>query len=597
MYYSKSVNLKYLRNWILILFIVSFNSLFIFGQLIPKEKDGFWGYVNEKGKWKIKPKYHQIGNFNDELAPVMKYYNHNGAILRLWGYINQKGDEVIPLKYDYASEFRNGVACVGYLPGTHWEAGRTTNLLKMRLVDINGNESDLAKDCFNYAIFGTDSVTLVKNVFAISSYGYSDTKPARSIRSIQKSNVSYKDIQKTFISATDEVGITFIASDSTFVNQIDSINSIPKSLFHKRDNDIVYIPNNSILNIITEDLKPIDGAVTPKSAHGMWGFVNNSDEWVIPAMYDYTEQRKSDGYNSLRRDYISTLHYVHGCEGWGAIDTLGHIFINPIYDSIQPLHGYSKRKYYFLVTKNGNHGLINENGLVILPTNKYRQNLEYFPEINRMLYANEMGLGTIADSLGVVICTINRPIHWNTLSPQSINNRAIQTGDWGSIGAVDWHGNEIIPHVYDFVYFGDEFITVRTKEGFEGAYSYTGENIIPVNFKSHDISSIGLLIGVKQDNTHDMRVFDLSGNPIRYNGKHLIVSRYGRINWSDNFFALSTDDGYILCFEKGSKLSKHKYNEVEWLSQTQEVVAKRFDEKNLLVVETYDENGNFKHKD
>lgn len=591
------IRYAYWKRWIIRVFIlchVLLSPCFVSAKLISKERDGLWGYVNEKGKWEINPKYHRVGNFNDELAPVMKYYNHNGAILRLWGYINQKGQEVIPLKYDYASDFYNGVACVGYLPGTHWEAGRTTNLLKMRLVDINGNESDLAKDCFNYAVFDRDSITLVKNVFTISSYGYRDTKPARLIRSIQKSNVSYKDIHKSFILKTGEVGITFIESDSTFVNQIDSINSIPKTLFLKRGDDIVYIPNNSILEIITEDLQPIGGVISPKSAHGMWGFVNKSDEWVIPAMYDYTEHRKSDGNNSLHKDYISSLHYVHGCNGWGAIDTLGHIFIRPIYDSIQPLHGYAKRKYYFLVSKDGNHGLINENGSISLPINKYRQDIEFFPEINRMLYADENGLGTIADSLGVVICTINKPIHWNSLSPQSINNRAIQTGDWGSIGAVDWNGNEIIPHVYEFVYFDDEFITVRTKEGFEGAYSYSGENIIPVKFKSYGISSIGLMIGVKQDNTYDMHLFDLRGNPIIYNGKHLIVHSNGRRNWSNNFFALATDNGYILCFEKGSKLSKYTYNEVEWLSQTNEVVAKRFDKNNVLVVEKYDENGNFK---
>lgn len=584
---------------ILISFLsLSLSSIFVWGiDIRPKEHNGLWGYVDKKGKWKIEPKYHQVGEFNDELAPVMKYYNHNGAILQLWGYINQKGDEVIPLKYDYASVFNNGVACIGFLPGTHWDACRTTNLLKMRLVDVNGNESDLAKDCFNYAIFGTDSVTLVKNLFTISSSGFRDTKPARLERSIQKASVSYKDIQKTFISKAFNVGITFIASDSTFVNLIDSINSIPKSLFRKREKNIVYIPNNSILDIITEDLKPMGGAISPKSVHGMWGFVNNSEGWVIPAMYDYTEQRENDGNYSLRGDFISTLHYVHGSEGWGAIDTLGHIFIKPIYESIQPLHRYYKRKNYFLVSKDGNHGLINEFGTISLPINKYRQNIQYFPEINRMLYANELGVGIVADSLGSVICTIDKPIHWDLLSPQSINNRAIKTGDWGAIGAVDWHGNEIIPNIYEFMYFHDAFITVRTKEGFEGAYSYTGEKIIPVNFKSHDISSIGVLIGVNEKDTNHMQVYDLNGNPLIYNGKHLIVHKYGRRNWSNNFFALATDNGYILCFEKGLKLSRYIYKEVEWLSHTKEVVAKRIDENNLLVVEKYDENGNLKSQE
>ncbi len=386
----------------------------------------------------------------------------------------------------------------------------------MRFIDILGNEYDFAKDQFNYVIYDTDSVTLLRNIFTTSSYGYRDSQKARLIRSIEESKVSHSDLRNIFFKTNLESDPSFVKSDSYFVNLIDSINSIPKSLFRKKDNDIVYIPNNSILNVITEDLKPQGGTIAPKSVHGMWGFVNSADEWIIPAMYDYTELRKNSGYNSLRRDYISTLHYVHGREGWGAIDSIGNTFIRPTYDSIQPLSAYATKRYYFLVTKEGNHGIINEEGKVTLPANEFRRNIKFFPEINRMLYSNKMGEGIIADSIGQFICAIDRVIQWEELSPMSINEKAIKTGNWGFIGAVDWHGNEIVPHIYDFIYMDDEFITVRTNARYEGAYSHMGDNIIPVRFKNHAISSIGMLISVEHDNSYDVQVFDLNGNPVIY---------------------------------------------------------------------------------
>lgn len=597
MYCFKSVILKYLRNWILILCIVSFNSLFIFGQLIPKEKDGLWGYVNEKGKWKIEPQYHKVGNFNDELAPVMRYYNHNGAILQLWGYINSKGKIVIPLKYSYASKFMNGIAFVGNLPGTHWEpepkwneASTTTNLLQMCFINKTGNEAMFEKSRFHYAEFEEDSIKMLQNVFSSSQTSYRDRRErvrARISRYIRHYKIAYEDLLRGFFDSTMIINPQIeLRNESKYIKCIDSINNQPKELFQREGANILHIASNQLLDIITEELTECFDSVIPKTNFGMWGFVNSQGEWTIPAKYDYTERRK--GYeceaSPSRKKYISSLHYVHGIDGWGAIDTLGNIFIPPVYDSIERFQGSQKNGTPFLVHKNGYQGLINESGILILNPDRARTHLHIFPQINRIIYADNDTGAVIADSVGNIICKIHRPVHWTM-----INDKAIETGKWDAEGAVNWIGEEIVPHEYKYIYFEESFIRVESKSHLKGAYSYAGKNIIPVEFSK--IESVGLMIGVKKDASKNLHMYDADGRPIIFREKNLVIHEYGTDYWSPFFFSLRTDDGYILCFDKGSTISRFLYFNIEWCRDKKELIVKRFDESKNIIVEVYDQYG------
>ena len=77
-------------------------------QLYPIHKNGYYGYINEKGTIIISPKYRNAGKFSEGLAPVRL----NGT----YGYINTSNNYQIPSKYDMAGCFKNGIAKV-YLNG------------------------------------------------------------------------------------------------------------------------------------------------------------------------------------------------------------------------------------------------------------------------------------------------------------------------------------------------------------------------------------------------------------------------------------------------------------------------------------------------
>lgn len=65
----------------------------------------YYGYIDTKGNWVIKPQFTNAGNFSEGLAAASSDFGKSG-------YINKTGKFVIPPKYDYASEFQFGFAYV-----------------------------------------------------------------------------------------------------------------------------------------------------------------------------------------------------------------------------------------------------------------------------------------------------------------------------------------------------------------------------------------------------------------------------------------------------------------------------------------------------
>ena len=98
-------------KYILTLLIIGFGAM-SYGQagntLIPVYENNLWGFIDIKGNYIIKPRFHSIGKFSANLAPARE----DG----LYGYINTSGKFVIPSKYDFALSFINDNAKV-YING------------------------------------------------------------------------------------------------------------------------------------------------------------------------------------------------------------------------------------------------------------------------------------------------------------------------------------------------------------------------------------------------------------------------------------------------------------------------------------------------
>ena len=69
---------------------------------LQRDKKGKVGLVDAKGKFVVKPKYDEIGNFEGGLAKV--------RIKDKFGFINEKGGIVLKLQYSVIEDFVDGVA-------------------------------------------------------------------------------------------------------------------------------------------------------------------------------------------------------------------------------------------------------------------------------------------------------------------------------------------------------------------------------------------------------------------------------------------------------------------------------------------------------
>ncbi|MEM1135731.1 MAG: WG repeat-containing protein [Bacteroidota bacterium] len=97
----------------------SFNE----GKAAVKQKD-LWGFIDKTGKFIISPTYEIATSFSEDLAAVRNKF--------LWGYIDADNHLMIPCSFDFAYPFENGEALV--LSGSTWtNIDRTGNIVERQI--------------------------------------------------------------------------------------------------------------------------------------------------------------------------------------------------------------------------------------------------------------------------------------------------------------------------------------------------------------------------------------------------------------------------------------------------------------------------------
>ncbi|PKL46142.1 MAG: hypothetical protein CVV42_17440 [Candidatus Riflebacteria bacterium HGW-Riflebacteria-2] len=82
-------------------------------QVWEKSRSGtLVGFIDPKGKFVIKPRFHAAKGFSEGLAPVKFTRDHNS---NSWGFIDKNGTEVFPAKFLDATPFHGGLARVNYI--------------------------------------------------------------------------------------------------------------------------------------------------------------------------------------------------------------------------------------------------------------------------------------------------------------------------------------------------------------------------------------------------------------------------------------------------------------------------------------------------
>lgn len=554
-------------------------------NIFPAEREGLWGYVDKHGKWKIQPQYHYAGEFHDGLACVMKYFDHNKSIVKLYGFINKKGETVIPLEYNYASDFHQGIAIVGMLPGTHWESwnqgkswnygATTSNLMELQFINKEGRLSKI-DDRFHYAEYcPNDSIRLVKCVFVSRIYSFKDSEKAVVTKEYQESKISRSIIKNSFYDKCILAG--FSKTNDDLDNQLEAINCLNTDdfMWTSSQDGIIYCKTNQRLDVVSETIDRASlkhSKLKPKSHWGMWGLVNDFENWIVPAKFDYIKEDNERG--------VLMGHFrVHGSTGWGIIDTLGNEKIPMVYDDI-----WSIDDHFSVIKKDGNTGIINDKWETIVPPNMQRRDIHVYRKYNRITYK-------VCDTLCHMTDTSGNLIQKAYAFTWQINEKVIvYMDDLDKYGLMGLDGYVVLQPNYDDLYIYDSFVkTSQRATETVGAVSFDGKVILPCNY--FFIRPIGNLIHViehKGDSSGSL--FNLDGKQlIDQNGQPLIIKYISAVN-GNSIISVETKAGFILMTIDGVRINDFCYSKVDYDKKELMFMATRNDSTNGKVIDIFDDS-------
>lgn len=324
-------NKKYLK--IFVMFILLFSLLVIYtnraicytptqNNLYVIQKDGKFGYINNKGKIIIQPKYDNAKEFSDGLAVVSLIKNGDS----LYGYINEKGNIVINIKYPYALSFNEGLAPVASY------TNNTKDNYKFGYINKSGN---LVID-FKYTYCSSFSNDLA--CFIATESLFDD--PMGKLGYINKSG---SIVVKPSFDMTITRSISFydgIACVSKGGNRL-FIDSSGNNIFKERvfsdaynfsENLAGVKDNNNMWGFINkdgtyaikpayEDINSFTNGLASVKINGKWGFINKSGKYIIKPKYEDADI------------FSEGLAAVKVNQKWGYINKSGKFVIKPTFDS------------------------------------------------------------------------------------------------------------------------------------------------------------------------------------------------------------------------------------------------------------------------
>lgn len=259
-----------------------------------KEKTGF---IDEAGRWKIKPEFDEVTGFYSGLAAVKAG--------KLWGYINNRGDYVIPPGFDQATPFYNKSFALVTKDQKNSYINRKGELLFESAQDLVIFYEDLAA----FQMSGKFGFINKNHQWEILPE-YDQVWPFRNgIAKVKRAG------QWIFINRLGE---------ETYDVPLDSYPFAGKALLFKKSKDkrwgFVNSEGDWIISPAYDDVKSFSEGLSAVKIDGKWGYINMEGELVFNPEYD---------------DAFVFRHWL-GCvevDGkFGCIDNRGGMVIKPKFD-------------------------------------------------------------------------------------------------------------------------------------------------------------------------------------------------------------------------------------------------------------------------
>jgi len=368
------------------------------GKKFGGDWEGRWGYIDEKGDWAIKPNFTGAGSFSEGLAPARELkkellrteclgtaiIQHYRWISGKWGYIDKKGKWKIKPKYDRASMFSNGKAIVEgdssfmnqsynslskayfYIDGKgneiklyfhDYEAIRFSFLEDMTIEDIRNKSQPaglLGEHNTPPKYFDPNTGMLSEGLQAVKideKWGYQDTKrkvvinpqfdgAAPFFEGLAAVNINGK---WGYIDKSGKIIINHqFDGAAPFFEGLAAVKIGEKWGYIDKSGKIIINPQFDATKLFIEGLAAIE--IDKK-----WGFVDKNGKIISQPQFDDVA------------DFSEGLAQVRIDKKWGYIDKSGKIIINPQFDDVADFsEGLAAVKI------EGKWGYIDKNGTIII---------------------------------------------------------------------------------------------------------------------------------------------------------------------------------------------------------------------------------------
>lgn len=368
-------------------------------QLLPIQKNGLWGYINEEGKEIIKPAYEENALFHEGLAMIKqngKYgfinksakiiipcrydeaesFRNKTAVVALngkYGLINQMGDVLIPFEYDDLSDPVEEI-CIGLLDEYSGYVSRSGKKITEFVYDFAG------EFCDGFAVVGKDEKygLIRKNGVISIKLQYDQLLPVK--RNLYRARLINKwglvnelggvivpfiysrisDFSEGYALVAkggkcgfiNEVGkiiipLNYVFSESMMTTAIFKSNTV--LVKQKTRSVLLDSAGNKILYANFEDTGLPGNGLVPVKKSKKWGYASINGKLKIPCKYQEASAFEF-GFAKIRMKNL-----------YGIIDSTGKAVLPPVFEEI------FIRPFCFITRENGLFGIQSFSGIMILP--------------------------------------------------------------------------------------------------------------------------------------------------------------------------------------------------------------------------------------
>ena len=498
-----------------------------------------YGYVNKNGDIIVPFKYDRAGDFHDGLASVSYEDIYLGNMYEEWkrkaGYINTSGREVIPLKYEEAWDFKSDHAMVA-IDFKYGVIDRTGNLIVP----------------MEYQFLDYTSVGLIK-AKKNNRFGYLDERTGRPVIPFQYERVlNFRD---GLVAVKSNGKWGFLDNKGKVVIPF-KFDDVKNGGF--KDGLVSVVENGTTTKInrygrrVDYSVYPFDigdGMIPFRTKEGMYGFLNEAYELIIPPRYDKYQK------------FENGIALVEKNGKHGGVDTKGNEVIPVKYNSL----GYRFLSGLLRVTdESGKSGYVDKSGNEVIPL-KFDK-AQSFNEGTGLAVVQKNGRYGMIDTKGKT----KIPFKYEYMSDYELTRLdLIEVKRNGKIGFLNGEGKTVIPVTFDKIVksFFERRTAVLMKDGKQGVFNAQGKALVEVKYDTIAEFKDGLAFA-KLDGKYGF--VDSNGNaviPFKYdsvydfmkgfaevhlNGTSFIINKKGEIQEGKEFILVSKfSEGIAMAMQHG----------------------------------------------